>query len=101
MSLQIQGDDLVTFGERLEVRSEHLQRTQSPVQEDDWPASPVNLIVKLEAVDIRVMTSRVALASPGALGFPRDLGLATKWGGDRGDRQKHGGTSGKSDCSRC
>src|SRR5712671_5811245 len=102
MSLKIQGDDLMTLGERRQVRPEHLERAQPTVQQNQGPASPVDFIVKLEAVDVRIVALSVGLASPRALGFASGLGVAPNWGGDdRRKRYKRDRSLRIDDCSRC
>ena len=52
--LQVDADDLPALRQRRKVGAEHLGRTETAVQEDQRPTTSVNLVVELDAIDVRV-----------------------------------------------
>src|SRR3989442_12276693 len=96
MPLQVDGDDLPAFGERREVGAEHLDRSETAVQQDERSAGAVGLVIELDAVHVRVVAHTVRLTSPGALRGARDWCLSLHGRCDDGggaERRGHGTTT--------
>ena len=53
MGLQIDPDDLPAGRKQLDVRAEHLDRSETAVQQDQRKTSPENLIAELDAIHAR------------------------------------------------
>ena len=51
MGSQVDADDLATGGQGGNVRAEHLDRTEATVEEDERPATTVDLVRERDAVD--------------------------------------------------
>src|SRR5205823_11569082 len=64
MSLQVGDDDLVALREQRKDRPEHLARAESTVQQDERPPAPVDLVVEVDAVDLRVLARALRLCGP-------------------------------------
>ena len=62
--LQIDADDLPALGECREVRAEHIDRAEPAVQQDQRPARPVDLVVELDAIHVRIAHCRITSRSP-------------------------------------
>src|SRR5438445_678117 len=97
VALQIDGDELPAFGERREVGAEHLDRSETAMQQDERSAGSVGLVIELDAVHVRVVAQAIRLASPGALRGARAWCLSLHGAGgrnDRGDGERRGHGSG-------
>ena len=57
MCLQIDTDDPATFCQQRQNLSEHLDSPHAAVQQDQWLAFAVNLVLHLEAIDPCVIAS--------------------------------------------
>src|SRR5688572_21142536 len=85
VALQIDTDDLPPLRERRKIGTEHLGRAEPAVQEDERPAGPVDLVVELDAVDVRDrhcrQTKRTRSDSVELLGHTPDRGgdLIAQW----------------------
>jgi hypothetical protein len=64
VALQIDGDDLVAFGQGGKDGPEHLARPEPAVQQDHRPPGPMGLEVEVEAVDLGVLAGAVRLGCP-------------------------------------
>jgi hypothetical protein len=67
VTLQIDGDDLPTFGERREIGAKHLDRSQTAVQQNEGAARAANLVVKLDPVHLGVAAARWPASAPHGL----------------------------------
>ena len=73
MRLQIDADHLVALRQYGQVGSEHLDRAEPAVQQDQRSAGPVDLVVELDAVHVGVVAFAFRLASPLALLVALDI----------------------------
>jgi hypothetical protein len=53
--LKVDGDDLVAGGQRRQIVTEHFDRSQPAVEQYQWLAVAVNLVLEMQAVYIRIM----------------------------------------------
>jgi hypothetical protein len=51
MPLQVDGDDLVAFGQQGDIRPEHVDRGKSAMQQDERIALAVDGLIHIVAVD--------------------------------------------------